>query len=145
MNSISFIVRGAPQPKKAIKTRLFKTGQGENARVVAHHYKHPKTREAEETFIARAAGHIPAQPFTGPIRLELLFVLPLPQSWSRKKRIAFNGKPHVARPDLDNLEKVVKDACNGAFWIDDKQVCDVVKRKIYGSIPSTEVTITELP
>lgn len=40
----------------------------------------------------------------------ILFVLPMPKSWSKKKREKMKGKPHTSRPDLDNLEKALSDA-----------------------------------
>ncbi len=47
---------------------------------------------------------------------------------------------HAMRvPDLDNLEKIIKDAGNGLVYIDDKQVAEVKKRRIYAT--STQVLI----
>src|SRR5690554_3514466 len=40
----------------------------------------------------------------------LTFVLPMPKSWSKKKRDAMRGAPHQQRPDKDNLEKALLDA-----------------------------------
>ena len=40
----------------------------------------------------------------------ITFILPMPQSWSRKKRIETHGKPHQQKPDLDNLLKALADA-----------------------------------
>jgi Holliday junction resolvase RusA-like endonuclease len=42
--------------------------------------------------------------------LSLTFVLNMPNSWSKKKKAEFNGKPHQQKPDLDNLIKAFKDA-----------------------------------
>lgn len=42
--------------------------------------------------------------------LELLFVLPMPRSWSARKRASKNGGPCRSRPDIDNLIKGVLDA-----------------------------------
>ncbi|WP_318155968.1 RusA family crossover junction endodeoxyribonuclease [Citrobacter freundii] len=33
------------------------------------------------------------------------FMLPMPASWSKKKRAELNGKPHQAKPDFDNMMK----------------------------------------
>lgn len=33
----------------------------------------------------------------------LTFVIPMPESWSAKKKAAHAGKPHRSKPDLDNL------------------------------------------
>lgn len=38
------------------------------------------------------------------------FRLPMPNSWSKKKKEEMEGKPHTQRPDLDNLIKAVNDA-----------------------------------
>ena len=42
--------------------------------------------------------------------LDVKFVIPMPISWSKKKRLKMNGQPHKQRPDLDNLIKAFKDA-----------------------------------
>ena len=36
--------------------------------------------------------------------------LPMPKSWSKKKKIAMSGKPHRQTPDLDNIYKAILDA-----------------------------------
>ena len=38
------------------------------------------------------------------------FFLPMPKTWSKKKKIEMNGKLHTQRPDLDNLLKGLQDA-----------------------------------
>ncbi|MCR4339433.1 MAG: RusA family crossover junction endodeoxyribonuclease, partial [Gemmatimonadaceae bacterium] len=35
------------------------------------------------------------------------FRLPMPPSWSNKKRLAMIGQPHAQKPDIDNLLKAV--------------------------------------
>lgn len=51
----------------------------------------------------------------------VVFHLPMPPSWSKKKRREMNGKPHQQRPDIDNLIKALLDAClendSGVFEI----------------------------
>ncbi len=42
--------------------------------------------------------------------LDVKFVIPMPISWSKKKRLKMDGQPHKQRPDLDNLIKAFKDA-----------------------------------
>ena len=41
--------------------------------------------------------------------LDVLFLLPMPKSWSKKKKEAMNGLPCKVRPDTDNLMKAIKD------------------------------------
>ena len=41
---------------------------------------------------------------------QIIFRLPMPKSWSKKKRAEFNGKYHKQKPDLSNLLKAIEDA-----------------------------------
>lgn len=41
----------------------------------------------------------------------IIFVLPVSKSWSLKKKKAMIGQPHLQKPDKDNLEKGLLDAC----------------------------------
>jgi Holliday junction resolvase RusA-like endonuclease len=43
----------------------------------------------------------------------ITFTLPMPQSWSMRKRIKMNGRPHQQKPDIDNLLKAVMDSLRG--------------------------------
>lgn len=45
-----------------------------------------------------------------PDKIELVFHLAMPKSWSKKKKQSMAGKPHQQRPDLDNLAKAFFDA-----------------------------------
>lgn len=40
----------------------------------------------------------------------VIFYIPMPKSWSKKKKSRFNGKPHQNTPDWDNLGKALSDA-----------------------------------
>lgn len=41
--------------------------------------------------------------------LDILFIMPMPNSWSGKKKERMNGLPMKVKPDTDNLLKAVKD------------------------------------
>ena len=41
----------------------------------------------------------------------VVFWVPMPDSWSQKKRSAMLYKPHTQRPDLDNYVKALLDGC----------------------------------
>lgn len=45
-----------------------------------------------------------------PIPLDIEFGLPMPESWSVKKRAEMCGTPHMQKCDIDNLCKAVMDA-----------------------------------
>lgn len=40
----------------------------------------------------------------------IIFRIPMPQSWSQKKRLEMLSEPHTVRPDLDNYLKALLDA-----------------------------------
>jgi Holliday junction resolvase RusA-like endonuclease len=69
-------------------------------------------------------------PLEGPIVLRVLFLMPRPGRLRWKKR-PMPREWHTSKPDLDNLEKSLKDALSGLIWIDDAQVCEVRKQKLY--------------
>ena len=51
------------------------------------------------------------------------FYLPMPKSWSKKKRAEMNRKPHQATPDKDNLEKAFLDTlCEEDSYVWDGRV-----------------------
>lgn len=58
----------------------------------------------------------------------VLFVLPMPESWSGKKKCQYEGKPHSQTPDLDNLLKALGDA----VYSDDSSLWDIHIRKLWG-------------
>ncbi|MGG4288354.1 RusA family crossover junction endodeoxyribonuclease [Priestia megaterium] len=79
------------------------------------------------------------------IEVEVMFFMPIPQSWSKKKREAAVLKPHKSKPDIDNLLKGLFDALNGLIWKDDNLVSKVSAVKIY--VPQDEgimVTVKEI-
>jgi Holliday junction resolvase RusA-like endonuclease len=62
---------------------------------------------------ARAAA--PADLPARPLRVNWTAYLPMPASWSKKKRASHFGMLHRAKPDRDNIDKAVLDA----LWPDD--------------------------
>lgn len=62
--------------------------------------------------------------------VRITFVIPMPVSWSNKKRDAMDGQPHQVKPDVDNLHKGLLDA----VFQDDCQVWDHRVTKIWGEI-----------
>lgn len=61
-------------------------------------------------------------PFAGPLRCDLVFVLPRPKNLIWKTR-PMPRAFHASKPDRDNLDKAVMDALKGLAWNDDAQVC----------------------
>lgn len=58
----------------------------------------------------------------------ITFVIPMPPSWSAKKRAAHRLQPHQQRPDVDNLAKALLDA----VFVEDCRVHDLRVSKLWG-------------
>lgn len=58
----------------------------------------------------------------------VVFVLPMPSSWSQKKRDRMRESPHQQKPDIDNLLKAFLDK----LLSEDKEVWDIRASKIWG-------------
>ncbi len=132
---IAFEVRGVPVGQG--RARMARVGRGVRA------YTDEKTRRASASFLAQALPYKPDKPLEGALRLRLRFVFPVPASYSKKRRerCLVGLEWPAKRPDLDNLEKLVKDSLNGVFYRDDSQVCYVVKAKQYGGVARTFVDL----
>lgn len=67
------------------------------------------------------------------------FYIPMPPSWSKKKRLAMAGMPHQQKPDVDNFIKGLLDSIfrDG----DDCKVYQVRCRKFWGVEGKIEITI----
>lgn len=68
-------------------------------------------------------------------QLALRFYITMPQSWSKKKRLEMEGKPHQQRPDIDNLIKAFLDA----LCEDDSYVYAIRGEKYWSEQGSIEV------
>lgn len=70
-----------------------------------------------------------------PEKVYLVFYLEMPKSWSEKKRVSLDDKPHQQTPDIDNLAKAVMDAlappkANGK-GVDDSYVWKIQAEKLW--------------
>jgi Holliday junction resolvase RusA-like endonuclease len=78
-----------------------------------------------------------------PLLLTVTFYLPIPQSWSKKKKEEMAGKPMIFIPDTSNCVKFIEDVCTQLLYEDDCLISDIVAKKRYddGKGPRTEFTI----
>lgn len=133
---ISFKVPGIPIAKGRPRFRRF-------GKFVST-YTPAKTAAAEKELVENIINYKPETPIAGPIHLDITFFMPIPKSTSKRNAELMRQEqetPHIKRPDLDNLVKLVKDALNGIFWIDDSQIFSMNVSKIYSDSPATEITI----
>ena len=74
---------------------------------------------------------------TGPIVMDIAFFKVKPKSYSK------NTIYWTKKPDIDNMIKLVLDALNGVFFVDDAQVMRISASKQYADEARTEVTIEQ--
>tara|TARA_B100000900_G_C20110679_1_gene525811 strand:- start:100 stop:549 length:450 start_codon:yes stop_codon:yes gene_type:complete len=85
-------------------------------------------------------------PLSGPLVMKVQFGIPLPKS-AYRKRTPVARSWRTKKPDLDNLLKLIKDACSGIIYLDDNQISRIVAEKItcgQDEAPYTRVLFAEL-
>lgn len=60
--------------------------------------------------------------------VDVRFTMPMPKTWSKKKREKMNGVAHQQKPDIDNLLKAFMDA----LMVEDKEIYEVHASKFWG-------------
>jgi Holliday junction resolvase RusA-like endonuclease len=134
--SVTIIIGGEPTAKG--RPRITRKGFA---------YTPAKTRKYE------AHGRLAAQlamdgrpPITAPVRADITVDLPVPASWSGKRRdAALRGeiKP-TSRPDCDNYVKAALDAINEIVVTDDALVVELAATKRYALVPQIAIMIVPL-
>lgn len=72
---------------------------------------------------------------TIPDRVRIIFHMPMPESWSAKKRDEMNGKPHQVRIDIDNAVKALLDS----VFENDAHIWEIHASKIWGFTGAIEI------
>ena len=62
------------------------------------------------------------------------FHMPMPKSWSKKKKLEMIGRYHTVKPDLDNLIKSCVDALFSKSERDDACVHSIVAKKVWSVV-----------
>lgn len=101
-----------------------------------HGYKLALQHAAREAGIDEVAG--------GPLTVGLVFYLPMPASWSKRKRASMLHSPHCQKPDLDNLAKAVLDGLQPLIGDDCRVWQFEVLRKLWAEHGGIGITIEEL-
>jgi len=102
-------------------------------------YTPKKTRDAEGYFLSQAIKQKPEKPLEGALSVKISFFRIKPSNYSSK--IIYWAQ----KPDLDNLVKLVLDALNKVFYLDDSQVVELTCTKGFTKyISRTEVVIRSL-
>ena len=130
-----FIIEGNPVPKG--RPRFSKSG---------HTYTPKNTRDEEariKKILQLEIGKIAI--IKRPVILGITFFL------KRPKRLAKANPgpiPHIVRPDLDNLVKLISDAANEILYHDDSNIYKMQVEKYYHALdskPHTKITLKYPP
>lgn len=80
-----------------------------------------------------------------PLKAEITVFMPVPQSYSKKKREqALNNEIRpIVKPDCDNIAKNINDALNGIVYPDDKQIVTLIIHKHYSTKEQVTVSISD--
>ena len=109
-------------------------------------YTPTKTR-TYESLIAEAARKAmgSSEPLETPVAAYIYIVVPVPQSYPKKRRDAcLNGLERpTKKPDCDNIVKAFFDAMNGIIYKDDCQIVSIHATKNYGPVGMVEVMVKE--
>jgi Holliday junction resolvase RusA-like endonuclease len=73
-----------------------------------------------------------------PIGASITFVIPVPPSWSKKKKKLYHGRFHQSKPDIDNLQKAFLDS----LMKEDKQIAHLEVQKRWVDFESGWIEIT---
>jgi Holliday junction resolvase RusA-like endonuclease len=86
-----------------------------------------------------------AKPIEAPVGVYLYVRLPIPQSYSKKRKEAcLNGSERpTKKPDIDNVAKAFLDAMNGTVYLDDTQVIEMHVKKLYSEVSGVDVMVME--
>ncbi len=109
-------------------------------------YTPKKTKDFEVIVAEKARLAMGSQePLETPLRCYLYFGMPIPESYSKKRKEAcLNGSErYTKKPDADNLGKSVTDAMNNIVYKDDSQIVALHIVKTYAAEPGVAIMIME--
>jgi Holliday junction resolvase RusA-like endonuclease len=95
----------------------------------------------------KAQMHTQPYGLAGALKISFTFVVPIPSSWSEKKKEkAKKGKVlPITRPDCSNYVKLTEDALTRSGIIrDDSIIVEANAKKVYGEHPHIQICIEEL-
>jgi Holliday junction resolvase RusA-like endonuclease len=146
VNRIAFSIPGVPKGKDRPRSsaRVVQTADGPRAAVRVH--SDAATVAAEKAILAEFKRRFPRHvQWVGPVLLKFTAVFPTTSEFTKAQldAAARGVLYHTAKPDKDNVEKLLVDALNGVAWVDDGQVQGGgIKR--YGSPARIDVVLERL-
>ncbi len=137
---VSILLPGDPRGKGRPRFRIVRPKSG--AQFVSV-YTDAETTAYEAGLAKAGAAAMTGSPFVGPLTAFAEAFMPIPASWSNKKRAAAAAGEvfHVSKPDGDNIAKCVGDALNKIVWVDDSQIVMWQVLKVYSEWPRLRVSV----
>jgi len=115
---VDFFIPGKPESRSAGKITVV------GGKPRTYHKKNSPEQKWFEQCQRIAKEHAPKRLLDGPLRATYAFYLERPKS-AKKRRY-----PH-AKPDLDNLEKLLNDALEGIVFVNDSRIVKKESNKYY--------------
>ena len=83
---------------------------------------------------------------TGPLSINVVARLPIPASWTIKKKDEARAGDLLptGKPDYDNISKMVGDALNAIVYCDDAQICKAIVTKVYSDNPGLRIEVSPI-
>lgn len=141
-DGVSFDVVGRPAPQGS------KRHVGGGRMIEMSRHVKPWRAAVQVAATAARRNHVP---FTGPVRLDVIFRVARPKSHHRTGRYAHLLRPNAPAfpavvPDLSKLVRATEDAITDAgLWADDALVAEIVAAKRYADATPTGARITIRP
>ena len=109
-------------------------------RWIKHWDKSSKDKDKIRTIVIPQLAGLTEMPIEGAVELHIDYIMQIPKSLSKRKRIALVGCPHISKGDIDNILKMTLDALVGLLYVDDRQIYSISAKKVYGNEPRTEIS-----
>jgi Holliday junction resolvase RusA-like endonuclease len=104
-----------------------------------------RTRSYESVIRDAAFREMAWEPWDAPVVAIIRAYYEIPKSWSKaKKELAQHQLVAPSKPDVDNIVKIVLDACNRTVYLDDTQVVLCISQKLWGDTARLEVEFAEV-
>ena len=86
----------------------------------------------------------PTKWLEGLISADMTFFVPIPKSWSKKKKTSKNGQFCDNNADLDNYEKSILDSLSGIYFHDDRQIVKQKSQKVWAETGKIKIILKEI-
>jgi Holliday junction resolvase RusA-like endonuclease len=100
------------------------------------------------SLVAAAAVGVIDAPLTGPLAVDVVFILPRAKDHYRKSGLRETAPVlPTKRPDATKLWRSTEDALTGILWVDDAQIVTQTVSKIYEDLiraPGAVITVREI-